>query len=447
MLRYTPSSLDVDAMFRVTGFKFDADAFSPVIAIDGGSLTTAAANTKIRIDNNYFSNTIRTEGYFGFPLLWIGNVYGVVDNNIFDPAPGTDAGSYVWGSSAWQDASQTFDNGTPFTVFFEDNTIIQKTGAQFIGTGQGGHYVLRYNDIDYTQYTGSYAYAMDTHGHQGSDYYAGFGAESYGNRWFIPAPNTLFAEWRGGKTKTFYNKAVATDSGARPTVKWWTAYGDEYGGNSGLFACPSGTLYYPSDSCSADGRTQYPQEGYAWGNRYASIDEEAGSPFWYSQGTGSAEGGTYPCPTTTGALDLRQNVDFWIPYASYTYYLSESGPACDDYFKQYRTGSDLAFTGAEGIGCGTLAERPAACTEGVGYWVPNPAIDPTAASCSDITGWVGKNNARAKSVHGNTGTLYRCSVTGNPGTWESYYTPYAYPHPLRQEENSPPAAPANLSVR
>ena len=56
-----------------------------------------------------------------------------------------------------------------------------------------------------------------------------------------------------------------------------------------------------------------------------------------------------------------------------------------------------SFTGATGVGSGTLAARPSTCTTGVGYWGTN------------------------------TNTLYRCTATN---TWTTYYQPYTYPHPL-----------------
>jgi hypothetical protein len=74
------------------------------------------------------------------------------------------------------------------------------------------------------------------------------------------------------------------------------------------------------------------------------------------------------------------------------------------------------FDGASGVGCGPHANRPVTCTPGVGYWETNQ-------SCSDLTGMVGANPSTPIS-----GTLYKCTSTD---TWEPYYKPYTYPHPLR----------------
>jgi hypothetical protein len=84
---------------------------------------------------------------------------------------------------------------------------------------------------------------------------------------------------------------------------------------------------------------------------------------------------------------------------------------------------------SSGVGCGTAETMNAieTCTDGVGFWVPNATIDVDATSCSDLTTFVGANNAKALAVSGNIGTLYKCASN----TWVATYTPYTYPHPLR----------------
>lgn len=79
------------------------------------------------------------------------------------------------------------------------------------------------------------------------------------------------------------------------------------------------------------------------------------------------------------------------------------------------------FDGTCGMGVGTLAQRPATCTAGVGYWA------------NDQGGNWNKLNADA-----NDGGLYKCTATD---TWSLYYTPLDVPHPIyadAEEEDPPP---------
>ena len=82
-----------------------------------------------------------------------------------------------------------------------------------------------------------------------------------------------------------------------------------------------------------------------------------------------------------------------------------------------------AFTGATGVGSGTLANRPTTCTTGVGYWA------------TDQGSW---------NKLGASGLFYKCASTN---TWTLVYTPLTYPHPLRGGADPMPlAAPTNLRV-
>lgn len=86
-----------------------------------------------------------------------------------------------------------------------------------------------------------------------------------------------------------------------------------------------------------------------------------------------------------------------------------------------------SFTGATGVGSGTLTARPATCTTGVGYWA------------TDQGTW---------NTLGTDGLFYKCT---SANTWSLYYTPLTYPHPLRSgagqtTDTTPPAAPANVAV-
>lgn len=170
---------------------------------------------------------------------------------------------------------------------------------------------------------------------------------------------------------------------------WLLMFNNTLTGNTSPY---NGITQYYCNSCQITGSfNQKAANTYAWKNLANGIEK----PFLVS-GTGSYPG----CVSDP----IVENSDFF----------------------NYNAG----FNGETGVGCGTLAARPNTCQIGVAYWATNQ-------SCSELTGMVGKNPTTPIS-----GTLYKCTATN---TWTAYYTPYQYPHPLRESATPKmPAAPNNL---
>lgn len=86
---------------------------------------------------------------------------------------------------------------------------------------------------------------------------------------------------------------------------------------------------------------------------------------------------------------------------------------------------DTTFDGSSGVGCGPLGSRPSSCTSGVAYWA-------TDQSCTNMNGLVGEDHSEDIE-----GVLWKCTNE----SWEQYFTPYTYPHPLQAGLPSSPLVP------
>jgi hypothetical protein len=137
------------------------------------------------------------------------------------------------------------------------------------------------------------------------------------------------------------------------------------------------------------------------------------------RGAGNFISGTSPSPSSAlnEALDpIYEWNDSVTPVAQYV--MNDTGRilANRDYYTDNGHGPQTSpaspFNGASGVGWGTLANRPAACSVQVGYFATD------------------------------TNTLYEC-LTAN--TWTASYTPYTYPHPLASAD-PPPSPPQNLNA-
>ncbi len=373
LINYSPAAgyRAANYHFRVSGFTFSH--LIPGTGATGGQAICLENNNTFPPQSNIridHNHFTTTNRYGGAVENW--GCWGVIDNNIIDvPALSLRIG---WGDGSglpnWQNLSD-FNFGSGEALYVEDNIFNTGVG-QLTDADQGGRYVFRYNTVNIAS---GWSNTFDMHGGRGS-LYGTMGAEVYGNKMVKTDANDLrLMGQRGGRLLAFYNDRVGG-----------TVFNSVVYNNDG---CP------PGDDTLMKRQTL--NSSYYFGNRKNETGALVVPVITYNYCP------AYPIVEDAGAIPGG----FW----------HDASP----------------FTGATGVGCGTLAAMPTTCTTGVGYWATNQ-------SCSDLTGMVGANPATPIS-----GTLYKCTATD---TWTAYYTPYTYPHPLRAEaaDTTPPAAPTGITV-
>jgi hypothetical protein len=368
-ITYTPADPNANALIRITGFTFDQNGQHSV-GLSIGSGNTTVQQTKLRVDHNRFQNIAlgSTQDHF----IVFGDMFGVIDNNVFGTVyyPFRAPTSEIRGSglSEWNKFEGVVFGQADNNLWFENNVFENLTdpagsGLIVMDCQEGGRYAWRYNT--FTIDSRSAAWPMfDMHGNWGQQYSC-MGGELYGNK-VSGSAGGYFLDQRGGRVFSFNNQLPS--SGMNNHIR-------EEQDDSGT---PVGTYVGPNPP-------QYPQHvngSYYWNNRHGA--------------TGSLQTADTNCGQTSTCIYSGD-----IPKLGRDLFLDSSSP---------------------GVSCGTLASRPATCSNGQGYWATNQ-------SCTDLTGMVGAHPATPIS-----GTLYRCTASG----WDSGKTPLPYPHPLADSSSNPP---------
>lgn len=394
---YQPDSNSASLVFEMSGFTFDGEGttFGNSGLFSAYPSTADQFNPGIKIHDNIFRNV------YHVCLYTKKLVYGVIYHNIFTDVvyPTRQDGMNL----AWGSVSQAF--GTDTNVFVEDNLFNFVTGVEGGMTDPGGGapgLVYRYNTTDLTNVT-SMSALWGVHGLQSMAVSSGYTCPSgCGYKTCSPSPIgscdeavAACQQWSTMKVEFYGNKV---NSGARVYSQWYGLRGGQ-----GLFFLNSNTVtgnaevnyngrfaQYSCDSCQSPATpayTQHVRNAYNWAN--------------YANST---------LKPMTKALDYCADMTIGTPYA-----ITENV----DYFNH---NTSYNGTTQRGVYCGP--SLPASCSEGDGAWI-------TVQSCSDLSAVVGAKGIGAENRSATiTGTLYRCS---SAGAWETYYTPYTYPHPLRTE--------------
>ncbi|MGZ3744486.1 MAG: hypothetical protein ACXVB1_04035 [Pseudobdellovibrionaceae bacterium] len=329
------------------------------------------ASYNIRIDHNHFTGVNDTTPG---SAIHNGGCRGVADNNVVDSKTypfRVGHGDGPAGDWDWLHFPQLVFGLNNDNFYLEDNTITGATSTISDGD-KGGRYVFRYNSITADLYP-----FFDMHGGKGTVY--GFmGGEIYGNQ--LNGSGNLLSDQGAGRAAVHHNNLT----GGGQVVNYVHV------------TCPSG------GKPTYDGGSIITEQ--EMNNTYEFLNRQglAGSLIPVNNG-GDICGGV-----------IVENSTYW-----------KDNTSC--------IAPSLCSNITSGVGCGTLANLPANCTTGTGFWVTNQ-------SCTDLTGSVGVNPANPIS-----GTLYKCTSTNQ---WTAFYKPLAYPHPLRQASAQVPAillaAPQNL---
>lgn len=397
--------------WRISGFTFTGAAPNNMITLDSGGTTSPTKGWRIdHIRFNYSGAgtachiqgitwglwdhiTLDGNGYQFCTIFGYMNSSTNENSTCSGAAPNVCFGNWYWrrGPNLGTDQAVYMEDFTVnFTATDESTTTVVMADLVY-----GGAAVIRYSNITHNYFI--------THSARGGDR-GGMKWEVYRNTW----SGTNFFRWaqiRSGTGLAFDNTVGGY------SLNEISIDGQREDSNSGCESS-AGTLGVCSGANSHDNNT----ESSGWqcldgvgrgGSTSATLDTAANQVWapWYSFNNGTtstcASGGT--CNNT--AL-IALNCSQMAPW------LKTIGAA--------HANGEVDYVNAANVGKGVLASRPATCTKGAGYWA------------TDIGEWNAKNS-------GPDGQLYRCVSTN---TWELYYKPYAYPHPLQVA--SGPAPPTNI---
>jgi hypothetical protein len=389
---------------RISGFTFQTPT-------DAGYAAILARGKGWRIDNCRY-HSVRTTNAQTAAFV---NAYsmnqtaayvsvGLIDNNIIinGHIDSGMLGSFTALSTPWADP---LDLGTANFVYVEDNVFnaVNTNYQMYLDSNGSGKYVSRYNTFNDGR---NLVHSLQ------DDWRGSISWEMYGNIFNALTSNVGIAPLAG--TGVVFNNYMAGSGGTKnisfDTNRLWKSVG------SHALKC-DGTSDYDGNTTVTPSAPGYPCRD--------QLGRSTDSFLWTSASGSYAT--VFPAP-----VQELKPAYLWSNYSTTTPIVPNVSVEATNYIVNNRDYyiQNASFNGTSGVGCGTLGNRPATCTTGVGYWATNQ-------SCSDMTGMVGANPSTPIA-----GTLYKCTSTN---TWTEYYTPYDYPHPLRGEVAPPDSTPPTVS--
>jgi hypothetical protein len=392
---------DSEAVNRLTGFKFQGTGSPTYVVHSYGKGTGTDGKGAFRIDNNYFyrvsfgSRVILTDGDTG-------KLTGLIDNNVFDFLPATEALSKY--ENTYKGSSDTcygYDSesranagfGSDDFVFWEDNYMFNHG---FDNVDGGGRIVLRYNEIA-SNITSTTFDVIDGHG-AGST-----GTQSVGTVRHEVYKNTItgdsafshIANIRGGEWMVYNNTAPLSGILQLEEYRLSTPSALEWKACSGDHCCPTTPAQCNIETPDADD----------FASCYPLLNQVQNTFIWNNIQDGE---NMTPQPSTTDVETyIALNRDYWMP----SYGTEANLPAScttGDYYGATDSGKLWECTATS---TWTLQYTP--------YTYPHPlqgAADenaPTATWGIDSTGLIA-TGAFSESVNATTktGVSFTGSTTG-----------------------------------